>query len=167
MQAAHGFTRADVDSVEVSVPPMVFNLVGRRPTADMPIGAARLCLAYLVPCLLDDGTVDVTTYDPDRIRDPELLAWTDRVTIQADDNPDPNAFNPQRIVVRLRSGAEHSITVPYSLGSPEYPLTPEQARAKFDRAMEIGGRAEYADRLFDFVATIEDRRDIAGLWELL
>lgn len=167
LQQRHGFTRSDVSRVEVSVPPMVFNLVGRRPTADMPIGAARLCLAYLVPCLLDDGTIDVDTYLTDRIRDPELLEWTQRVTVRADDNPDPNAFNPQQVIVHLNSGETHRIDVPYSLGSPEYPLTEEQARAKFDRAMEIGGRAQYADRLFDFVMNIEAAADVSDLWELL
>lgn len=167
LQRAHGFTRSEVTRVEVFVPPMVYKLVGRRPSADMPIGAARLCLAYLVPCLLDDGTVDVDTYRIERLRDPDLLAWTERVSVQADDNPDPNAFNPQRVVVHLASGEVHEIVVPYSLGSPEYPLTPEQARDKFDRAMAIGGRAEYADRLYDYVADIEQKATLDDLWELL
>lgn len=167
LQQEHGFTRQDVAKVDVFVPPMVYNLVGRRPSDDMPIGAARLCLSYLVPCVLDDGTIDVDTYRLDRLRDPELLEWTDRVTVQADDNPDPNAFNPQRVIVRLRNGDMHEMVVPYSLGSPEYPLTPTQARQKFDRAMQIGGRSEYADRLYTYVMSLEDRADIADLWEIL
>ncbi len=167
LKQRHGFTRSDISRIEVSVPPMVFNLVGRRPTADMPIGAARLCLAYLVPCLLDDGTIDVDTYRPDRIRDPEILEWTEQVTVRADDNPDPNAFNPQRVVVHLGSGEVHDIEVPYSLGSPEYPLTPEQARAKFNRAMAIGGREDYADRLFEYVMNIDSAADVSDLWALL
>lgn len=167
LQSQHGFSRADVVSVDISVPSMVFGLVGRRPTLDMQVGAARLCLAFLVPCLLDDGTIDVDTYREQRLRDPELIEWTERVHVTADNNPDPNAFNPQTISVHLTSGDEVSITIPYSLGSAEYPLTPSQQRAKFDRAMAIGGRTEYADELFDYVAHIDGHSDVSRLWEIL
>jgi 2-methylcitrate dehydratase PrpD len=167
LQRKHGFRKEDVESVDIHVPPMVFGLVGRRPTTDMPIGAARLCLAYLVPCLLEDGTVDVDTYRAERIQDPDLIAWTERVTIKADDNPDPNAFNPQSITVRLIDGSEHRITLDYSLGSPEHPLTTEQAKAKFDSAMTIGGRAEFAEPLYHLMESIEERRDLNELWTLL
>jgi aconitate decarboxylase len=167
LQRQHGFTRADVSSIDIKVPPMVFGLVGRRPTLDMQVGAARLCLAYLVPCLLEDGTIDVDTYREDRLRDPALIKWTERVNVSADNNPDPNAFNPQTIIVHLTSGADLSITMPYSLGSAEYPLTALQQREKFDRAMAIGGRTEFASELFDYVARIDNYSDLSRLWEIL
>lgn len=167
LQAKHGFTRADVAGVEISVPSMVYGLVGRRPTADMPVGAARLCLAYLVPYLLDDGTISIDSYQSERITDPEVLAWTDRVRVLANDNPDPNAFNPQRVTVTLKDGSELVADVPFSLGSPEHPLTTKQSRQKFDEAMAIGGRGDYAHDLYALIQRIDGLDDISELWELL
>ena len=167
LQREHGFTRDTVDRVDIEVPSMVFGLVGRRPTADMPVGAARLCLAYLVPCLLDDGTISVDSYHIDRITNSDVLAWTDRVHVSADTNPDPNAFNPQRVTVTLKDGRTLVSDVPYSLGSPEHPLTPEQSRQKFDLAMTIGGRSQYADALYSYIHGIDEVEDITELWEIL
>ncbi len=167
LQHTHGFTRSDISRVDIAVPSMVRGLVGRRPTADMPVGAARLCLAYLVPCLLDDGTINMDTYQPERITNPDILAWSERVSVVADDNPDPNAFNPQRIVITLNSGDTITADIPGSLGSPESPLSPEQSRKKFDDAMAIGGRADYAEALHAIISDIDNLADVADLWDVL
>jgi len=167
LQAAHGFSIDDVEAVEIDVPPMVFGLVGRRPSPTMSIGASRLCLAYLVPNLLRDGTISLDTYREDRVRNPEILAWSERVAISPDGNPDPNAFDPQDVRVRLRDGSVLQIHVPASLGSPSYPMTPEQVRAKFNEAMAAGGRADRAEQVAALVERIDECQDAAELWRLL
>jgi 2-methylcitrate dehydratase PrpD len=167
LQREHGFTFSDVEAVEIDVPPMVFGLVGRRPSATMSIGASRLCLAYLVPNLLRDGTISLATYEEARVRDPQILAWTERVTISPDGNPDPNAFDPQDVRVHLRDGSRLSVHVPASLGSPSYPMTPEQVEDKFRAAMAAGGRADRADAVAGVVARIDECPDAAELWNLL
>ena len=87
--------------------------------------------------------------------------------VSADTNPDPNAFNPQRVTVTLKDGRTLVSDVPYSLGSPEHPLTPEQSRQKFDLAMTIGGRSQYADALYSYIHGIDEVEDITELWEIL
>lgn len=165
LQREHGFGLADVASVDIRVPPMVFGLVGRRPSASMSIGASRLCLAYLVPNLLRDGTITLETYQEDRVRDAATLEWSERVTITADDNPDPNAFDPQDIRVRLHDGTTLEVHVPASLGSPSYPMTATQVMDKFRAAMTAGGRADQVDAIADLVERIDDVPDAALLWE--
>ncbi len=167
LQREHGFSFSDVEAVEIDVPPMVFGLVGRRPSSTMSIGASRLCLAYLVPNLLRDGTISLATYEEARVRDPEILAWSQRVTISPDENPDPNAFDPQEARVYLRDGSRLSVQVPASLGSPSYPMTPEQVEDKFRAAMAAGGRADRADAVAAVVARIDECPDAAELWCLL
>lgn len=167
LQREHGFSFSDVEAVEIDVPPMVFGLVGRRPSSTMSIGASRLCLAYLVPNLLRDGTISLATYEEARVRDPEILAWSERVTISPDENPDPNAFDPQEARVYLRDGSRLSVQVPASLGSPSYPMTPEQVEDKFRAAMAAGGRADRADAVAAVVARIDECPDAAELWCLL
>ena len=165
LQATHGFTKDDVAAVDIAVPPMVFGLVGRRPSAEMSIGASRLCLAYLVPQVLEHGTVDMSTYSPERVRDAQTLAWSKRVTIAADGNPDPNAFNPQRVTVRLHNGTELSIDIPESLGSPAHPLTREQHLAKVRSALTAGGLGAHADALIDAVEHLPSSDDATTLLE--
>ena len=54
-----------------------------------------------------------------------------RLTVIEDGNPDPNALLPQCVEFDLAEGRTVAASVTSVLGSPERPLSPEAARAKF------------------------------------
>jgi aconitate decarboxylase len=167
LQREHGFSVEDVSAISVRVPSLVFDLVGRPPEPDMDIGAARLCLALLIPHALRDGTIDLTTYAPSRLNDPTLLDLAQRVTIERDDNPDPNAFTPQHLDVTLRDGRRLTTTLTEVLGSPGHPLGPVGIEAKFRANLASVGREGVADEIVTMTAALDDLDDITPLLELL
>jgi 2-methylcitrate dehydratase PrpD len=167
LQREHGFGVDDVASVTITVPSLVFNLVGRPPAVGMPVGAARLCLPYLVPNALVVGTVDLATYEQSRLDDPALMERAARVRVVKSDNPDPNAFNPQTCEVVLHDGRVLQARRGHVLGSPEHPLTDEQWRAKVTAAFTAGGRGSTVAEVVAVVDALDDAPSIAPLLELL
>jgi aconitate decarboxylase len=167
LQREHGFTVDQVAAVTVRVPSLVFDLVGRPPEPGMDIGAARLCLALLIPHMLRDGTVDLGTYEPGRLNDTAMLEVARRVTIERDDNPDPNAFTPQYVDVTLTDGRRLTTTLTEVLGSPGNPLSAQGVEDKFRANLTSVGRADTADAVIELTAGLDDLSDIRPLLELL
>ena len=167
LQREHGFSVDDVAAVRVRVPSLVFDLVGRRPEPGMDVGAARLCLALLIPHVLRDGTIDLATYARDRLDDEALLALAEHVVIECDDNPDPNAFTPQRVAITLRDRREVQTTLTAVLGAPDCPLGRAGVDAKFRANLASVGRAERADSIIEGVAHLEALDDVSPLLALL
>jgi len=123
---------AAVESVDVAAPPLINRLVGRPYRPDMAPSYARLCLAFLVPLILRDGIVNPACFTADQFADPALAALGDKVTVRLDDNSDPNALAPQQLVIALKGGSRIERTIIGNLGSPEAPMSTNQAKAKYD-----------------------------------
>ena len=168
LQREHGFSVNDVASVRVRVPSLVFDLVGRRPEPGMDVGAARLCLALLIPHVLRDGTINLATYAPSRLNDPAMHALAEHVTIERDDNPDPNAFTPQHVEVTLHDGSRHRTTLTAVLGAPERPLGKVGVEEKFRSNLAAAGRDDKtADSIVNLVSGLDELDDVTRLLDLL
>ncbi len=137
---ALGLKISDVAAIELFAPPLIHRLVGRPYRAGAPMSYNRLCLAFLAPLMLRDGIIDPrceTTVEP--------LARNVRVTL--DGNPDGNALSPQRLVVTLTDGRTIERAIVANLGSPEAPMSPGQAAAKYDLCRALAPRVD--PRIFD------------------
>jgi aconitate decarboxylase len=167
LQLAHGFALADVERIVLRVPSLINNLVGRPPYAGMPAGVARLCGRFLVPSALLDRGIDVSTYREERLSDPDLLAAAERVVIEVDDNPNPNALEPQHVRVDLRDGRTLEIHLPEALGSPKRPLTREQHLHKFRTNLALAGREDRSERIIELVDQLDTLDDVRQLFDLL
>jgi hypothetical protein len=91
-----------------------------------------------------------------------------RLTVIEDGNPDPNALSPQRVEIDLAEGRTVAAAVTSVLGSPERPLSPEAARAKFNDCWQSVPDLlpEQGAALWDAVfalETLDDVRPLAGL----
>ncbi|MCX9147975.1 MmgE/PrpD family protein [Erythrobacter sp. WG] len=131
-----GLTTDDVEALEMYVPPLVHRLIGRAYHADMTPAYARLCGPLLAALALTDGTIDPRRFSPETFADPAIADLAGRIAIRVDDNPDPNALSPQRMVVHVPDG-HLDMEIPHTLGSPASPLTPEQAAAKLALARDL------------------------------
>jgi 2-methylcitrate dehydratase PrpD len=129
--AEHGITADQVTAGRFLVPPLTYRLVGRPPQNGMTVAHARLCLPYVGAVCLRRGTVGLGDFTPEALGDPDTLALARRLTVIADDNPDPNALHPVRVELDLADGRTVACEITEILGSPARPLSPEAARTKF------------------------------------
>jgi 2-methylcitrate dehydratase PrpD len=164
LRSEFNLTRDQIKSITVTVPPMVYNLVGRRPDVDMPVGAARLCLAYLIPLAIDTGQVTLDCYTDENLRNPELYDWAQRISVTPDNNPDLNAFDPQKVSITLNSGETLEKVMPYSLGSPTNPMSESQVLAKLKGNLELVGRNSLFEDIVKTVDQLENQSDLSTLF---
>lgn len=113
------------------VPPLTNRLVGREPGRNMTIAYARLCLPFCAAVCLRRGTVALGDFVPAALADVDTLALASRLSVTADNNPDPNALAPIRVELDLAGGRTIACDVVEVLGSPARPLSQDAALAKF------------------------------------
>jgi aconitate decarboxylase len=154
--AEHGVAASQVKAGRFVVPPLTHRLVGRPPEAGMTVAHARLCLPYCGAVCQRRGTVGLADFSPQALADPETLALARRLSVIADNNPDPNALTPQRVELDLADGRTLTCDVADVLGSPARPLSPETARAKF-------AACGAPDALWDAVMVLERLSDCRKL----
>jgi 2-methylcitrate dehydratase PrpD len=140
--------RDDVVEIEVHAPPLIRRLVDRPMKAGMTASYARLCLPWLTALMLREGRIDPRQFTSEAFDDPAFVERAALLSIRPDGNDDPNALEPQEVVIRLRDGRRIERRVDHALGSPEAPMSADQALAKQALAKELAG--ELPDpRLFD------------------
>lgn len=163
LQAQRGFVAADVATVEVSAPPLIVRLVGRPPRPEAGASDTRLCMAWTIARVLQKGTLDLDDFRGETLMDPATLDLARRVSVTSDGNPDPNALVPQRVVVRLKSGAAFDWSCETMLANPARPLTREQHLAKFRRCLDFAATplpAGTGERLIETVDRLDALDDV-------
>jgi 2-methylcitrate dehydratase PrpD len=166
LMADHAVRADNLETLTYRAPPLIHRLVGRPAVQPMTPAYARLCLPYLAAVTLTRGTVALSDFGPDSLSDPGLQALAERVTIVADENPDPAAFVPAEAVARLRDGREARVAVTAQLGSPVWPLSREQHLEKARACLAFAGlEAIHAPltALMDRFETLEDAGQVFRL----
>src|SRR3984893_6782831 len=163
-----GVTPDRVVACRFRVPPLTARLVGRPAVEGMTAGYARRCLQYVGAVCLRRGDVGLGDFTAAAVADPETLRLARRLTVIEDGNPDPNALLPRRVEIDLAEGRTVAAAVTSVLGSPERPLSPEAARAKFSDCWQSVHDLppEQGAALWDAVfalETLDDVRPLAGL----
>ncbi len=137
-----------VASIELACPPLIRRLVDRPYSRDMQPSWARLCMPFLTALMLSDGRIDPRRFTADDIAKPKLAAIAAKVTLTPDENSDANALFPQVLTVTMADGSSQMYGVEHTLGSPDNPLSPQQASAKLSLARELAP-ASSNPRIFD------------------
>ncbi len=170
LMGRHGFAPDDIAAIRAEVPPLVHRLVGRPDIPDPEPNYAKLCLRFVAGVYLARGRVDVPDFRGDLLRDPAVHRFAQMVDVVLDANPDQNALDPQRISVRLTSGAEHAIDLPHVYGHPAVPLTEAENEEKFRRCCGYGRiplPPPRAAALIETVRGLEAVTDVAGIVRLM
>jgi 2-methylcitrate dehydratase PrpD len=136
--------RDDIVGIEAYAPPLIRRLVDRPMKAGMTPSYARLCLPWLTALMLREGRIDPRRFTSEAFADPDFAEGADLLSVHPNGNDDPNALEPQDVVIRLRDGRRIERRVEHALGSPEAPMSADQALAKQALAKELAG--ELPDR---------------------
>ncbi len=166
LRKQHAFTAADVAVVHVIAPSLIVRLVGRPAARDPGASYARLCLGYAVTKVLLHSELDLAHFRGDALADLATYAVAQRVNLEADDNPDPNALAPQSVNVALNNDVELSWRCDTMLASPGRKIVRQQQLAKFLRCLDFAKEpvaAPAADRMIAMVDGLEEIADVTCL----
>jgi len=160
------FKVADIESIDIRIPPLVMLLVGRPLEPTMTASYARLCLRFIVPLMLLDGDIDPRRFSEAVYNDTEIVGLSEKINIHGDGNPDKNALGPQSMSVTLKDGSVLELTCSDPLGSPKNPLNETQRNSKVNKCFELGLPQHDADAFIaqcDGLAALKNCRDLLTL----
>jgi aconitate decarboxylase len=167
LQKKHHIQSNNVKTITAQVPPLVKRLVDRPAKDNMTVNYARLCLQYLIAVQLAKGVIDTGSFTNDLLKDPAILASAKKVRIIEDDNPDPNALSPQKLLIESYDGSKWQLEIPDTLGSPQNPLTESQCDSKFMHCCESGHLSRHKTmELLETLKCLEDCEDIDKLLQM-
>ena len=129
----------------------------------------KFCMPYLLARAIIDGRVFIDAFTDSAVRDPNVLKLAERIQMRLDNNlPSTDlGSRPCRITLRLKNGQTHSRVVQNAKGSPEFPLTAEELKAKFTDCARQTLNESATKRVLDDLDRLETLKDIRPLCELL
>lgn len=168
LKSAQRFDADQVQSVSVHGPILINRLVNRPPLSNPSESYARLCMPFVLAKVLQHGHLDVLHCREQALHDPRTFELSKKIRMVQDDNPDPNAFCPQKVVVELKDGQVFVHTLDNVLASPERPLSRDQYLAKFLRCWELADAPMSApERLIEMIDDLEQVQDCRDLVSML
>jgi 2-methylcitrate dehydratase PrpD len=166
LRAQHPFEAGEVVSVKVIGPPLIKRLCGRPDIPAPNANYARLCMPFIGAKVLLHGKIDLAHYRGAELTDPTTHELAKLITMESDDNPDPNALVPQQVVITLRDGTVLRWQCEIMLANPARRLTRAQHLTKFRRCLdfaEVPLRAGTGETLIDLVDRLEQLSDVREL----
>lgn len=122
----HGFSYGEIAHVSLRVMYLVLEVTGKK---HPQIGVdGKFSIYHCVAVAFIDGHVGEHQFTDERVRDPEVVALSDRVTATVDGGVAPDEVY---IDVKLRDGRTFHKHVAHALGSLERPLTDQDLERKF------------------------------------
>lgn len=158
----HGVHAENLRAMVYEAPPLIGRLVGRPAQDGMTQAYARLCLPYLVATVLRRGTVGLDDYSAERLTDATTLMLARRITVTDSGNLDPAAFVPARAVAMRIDGGAVEISVDAQFGSPAWPLSAAQHRAKVRSCLDFAGYGDADAPLAALMANFETMPNAAA-----
>jgi len=133
---------------------------------------AKVSIPFLIGKFMQRGTVKITDFLPDGLRDPEAIAFAERVEWRIDPSlaRDGEGFGPGRVELELSDGRTVATQVAHGLGHPETPLSWEQIVTKFHDCLGVSAVAvssAAADEVIAATANLESVTDVCVLLDQL
>jgi 2-methylcitrate dehydratase PrpD len=163
LQQNEGWSANDINSVTVSVPDPGVPLVLEPHAAKVKPRTeydAKFSLPYSIATMLVKGSVDISSYLPGALRDPDVLELAGRVShTQRSFSTYPKAF-PGWVRLEGPHGRVVECERPYQLGAPENPLSRDDVVAKFRANATQAVSSEAARELEDVLLSVQDVADL-------
>lgn len=158
--------------ITVRMPPLGMRLVGRPMVPNPAPNYARLCVPFVAASELLHGSVDPSSFAPERLASAAIEALARKVEVIEVPHPNPNAFYPQQLTLELADGRRVEREIPHAWGHPSMPLTPQEREDKFRLAWRLTrGRAPEGEAamegMIDWLRTLEQAADCGPLLALL
>lgn len=159
----------EVEEVEVTVSPWVFNLVGRpfQITENFLVDA-QFSGVYSVAAAILRRDVFLDSFTEEAIKDPKIQELTGKIKLTVD--PQIKHKVPVTVKIKTKGGRVYSGSVNTYRGMPEDPLTLEECRDKFRKCTRFSIRPMAEARveaIVEKVGRLEEMKDVRALTDLL
>ena len=166
-----GLAPDDVDRIEVRVPPYAFKLVGHPfEIGDNPKVNAQFSIQYCVANALVRKCSKLRHFEESAIRDPEIMAFTEKISVTSDPELDARGHTALDLKVFMNSGEEHLKKMDIAPGFPGNPLTQKDHENHFWDCLDFSAITfpkERAEELIKTIDQVEDLNDVRVLIPLL
>jgi 2-methylcitrate dehydratase PrpD len=157
---------AEIESVVIGMSEVNTKIVGEPydVARDSTIHA-QFNACYCFAAALTHGRVDVATFQRPQISDPAVSALAARTSVVVDDAIATGAMSPTRVTILCRDGQRIERFLEFMEGSPEQPMSEDEAIAKFSRCLEMGLGAAQAviETLADKILDLENCADVSEI----
>ncbi|MCC7427067.1 MAG: MmgE/PrpD family protein [Alphaproteobacteria bacterium] len=131
---------------------------------------AQMNMSYGLAVMAIDGATFVEQFRPERLADPAIMAFTQRINAEID--PAIDALGPARrdtavLSVHTHDGRSFTQERAWRPGSPEDPLSADALRAKFRRLLGTHWPEARAERIIALVDELDRTPSLAPLAEAL
>jgi len=174
LRGAPGFSADGIERVTVSLAPQLLTNFCIKPYEPrrFPHCDAIFSYRFQVANVLLDGITAQAHYEEERLRDPALLALTQKIDLLPLDVDGgwAGAGGRCRIAARMKNGTEvEQETVKLSRHPSVRASTDEEVQDKFRAQLKFGGRGDdrYAQELIDRIGRIEECNSIGELAEFI
>ena len=153
----HGLEAADIERIRVLMSEKESHVVDNRTMPDINL---QHLLSLLV---LDGGLTFLSSHDYDRMQDPDVLKFRERIELV----PDPDLPRRQPVVeIDTAGGQTFSHRTPAVRGTPENPMSRQEVEAKADDLMApVLGAARSAELIAKIrdISALGDARELRPL----
>ncbi len=167
LRAQSPFSMDDVAALTAHVPPLIMLLVGRPYDTQMEAAYARLCLPCIAPMMVRHGEIDPARFTERHFSKPKAIQDASKVHVVLNDNSDPNALGPQRIVVELKDGRVFEQNVDAPFGSPARPLSRDNEITKAQLSFKAARFACDAASVFEAVEASDPSTPFSRIVDLV
>jgi 2-methylcitrate dehydratase PrpD len=161
-----GLSPAEIESVVIGVSEVNNKIISEpyNVARDSTIHA-QFNACYCFAAALIHGRVDVTTFQRPQISDPAVSALAARTSVVVDDAIAPGAMSPTRVTILCRDGQRIERFLEFMEGSPEQPMSEDEAITKFSHCLEMGLGAAPAviETLADNILDLENCADVSEI----
>jgi len=166
-----GYGGADVQKVEVKVPPYAYKLVGHPfEMGATPRVNAQFNIRYCVANALLRESSKLAHFEEEAIRDSRVLELAGRVDVIMDPAMEARGHTPVDMKATMKDGREFFRQLDIAPGFPGNPLSSEEHESRFRDCIAYAARPIHQDRVdqvVERIAGIERMDDVCALIPLL
>jgi 2-methylcitrate dehydratase PrpD len=159
----HEISTSNIAEIDVDLPPLTHQLVGRPPMEKMDVNYARLCIPYVSARLLQNGILSVNDFSADALASADSLALAKRIHCHIIDNPDPNALVPVSVRVTFNDGQILTQEVDFVYGNPKKPMSYEDQLKKFRNNTSSAAQPLSDAKTDKLIEQVEDLENLSDL----
>ncbi len=158
MREEENFDAADVEALQIEFGPLPFSVVNRKNPKKILEG--KFSVQHCAAIAIVKGRVGKEMFTESELNDPQIVAFRERVTVVL--NETLSLFETI-VTLRTKQGSTFEKFIKESKGSPGFPLSFAEMKAKFMDLADSVIPTENAEKIVETIGALQDLTDMNEL----